>query len=250
MDPYLESPAWWPGVHARLIVAIANALENSLGMNYIVAVEKRVYQITPEDSILIGIPDAAIVQQSTQTPLKEGGTATIVRSTEAITVTLPMPEEVKEGYLEIRDVETGAVITAIEVLSPTNKRTGIGRNTYNTKRQAILGSQTHLVEIDLLRDGKGMDVVGTLPLSDYRILVSKSADRPKGWLYAFDVTQPIPVIAIPLRSGEPDMRLDLQELFNRMYEQARFGLSIDYSQPPEPPLKEEIQTWAEGLVNL
>jgi Protein of unknown function (DUF4058) len=248
MNPYLESPAWWPGVHARLIVAIANALENSLSMDYIVAVEKRVYQITPEDSILIGIPDAAIVQQSGKTPLTEGGTATMVRSTEAITVTLPMPEEVKEGYLEIRDVATGEVITTIEVLSPTNKRTGIGRNTYKAKRQAVLGSRTHLVEIDLLREGVGMDVVGALPASDYRILVSKSDDRPNGWLYAFDLTQPIPVIAIPLRSGEADIRLDMQELLNRVYEQARFGLSIDYSKPPEPPLREDLQDWATGLI--
>jgi Protein of unknown function (DUF4058) len=145
-------------------------------------------------------------------------------------------------------VATGEVITTIEVLSPTNKRTGIGRNTYKAKRQAVLGSRTHLVEIDLLRDGVGMDVVGALPASDYRILVSKSDDRPKGWLYAFDLTQPIPVIAIPLRSGEADIRLDVQELLNRVYEQARFGLSIDYSKPPEPPLREDLQDWAAGLI--
>jgi hypothetical protein len=248
MDSYLEHPARWPGVHARLIVAIANALEESLSLNYIVEVEKRVYQVTPEDAVLVGIPDASIVAQQAQIPQPEGGTATMTRTTESIAVTLPMPEEVKEGYLELRDVATGEVITVIEVLSPKNKRTGAGRNAYNTKRQAIFASQTHLVEIDLLRDGTAMDLMGIVPTTDYRILVSKSEQRPKGDLYAFSVMQSIPVTPIPLRLGEANINLDLQKILNRVYQQARYGMAIDYSIPPVPSLSEASQAWAKGLI--
>jgi hypothetical protein len=247
IDPYLEHPARWPGVHARLIVAIANALEESLSLNYIVEVKKRVYQVTPEDAVLVGIPDASIVTKQAQIPQPEGGTATIIRTTESIAVTLPMPEEVKEGYLEIRDIATGEVITVIEVLSPKNKRTGVGRNAYNAKRQAIFSSQTHLVEIDLLRDGIPMDLMSIVPTTDYRILVSQSELRPKGDLYAFSVMQSIPVTPIPLRSGEADIHLDLQEILNRVYQQARYGMAIDYSIPPVPPLLEATQAWAKQL---
>ncbi|HBL10506.1 MAG TPA: hypothetical protein DD379_03665, partial [Cyanobacteria bacterium UBA11162] len=39
-------------------------------------------------------------------------------------VTVPVPVEVNERYLEIRELATGEVITAIELLSPKNKRPG------------------------------------------------------------------------------------------------------------------------------
>ena len=64
---------------------------------------------------------------------------------------LLMPEVVRQGYLEIRDVATSEVVTVMEVLSPTNKRPGEGQRTYEAKRQTVLASPTNLVEIDLLR---------------------------------------------------------------------------------------------------
>jgi hypothetical protein len=47
------------------------------------------------------------------------------------------------------------LVTAIEVLSPTNKAQGEhGRDLYIRKQQEILGGKVHLVEIDLLRGGQ------------------------------------------------------------------------------------------------
>jgi hypothetical protein len=49
-----------------------------------------------------------------------------------------MPIERQETYLVIRDRETMRVITVIEVLSPSNKRSrGDGRHEYMMKRQEI-----------------------------------------------------------------------------------------------------------------
>ena len=46
------------------------------------------------------------------------------------------------------------VVTVIEILSPTNKVAGSrGRESYETKRQEVMRSPSHLVEIDLLRRG-------------------------------------------------------------------------------------------------
>ncbi|MEB3213342.1 MAG: DUF4058 family protein, partial [Leptolyngbyaceae bacterium] len=70
-----------------------------------------------------------------------------------------IPEEVKEAYLEVKEVATQAVITAIEILPPSNKR-GDGRQKYEQKRQQVLSSRTHLVEIDLLRDGLPLPAIG------------------------------------------------------------------------------------------
>ncbi|MFL9455650.1 MULTISPECIES: DUF4058 family protein [Nostocales] len=40
-----------------------------------------------------------------------------------------------------------ALLKIIEVLSPTNKRPGKGRNIYEQKRQEVLGSQTHFNQL-------------------------------------------------------------------------------------------------------
>ncbi len=43
MNPYLENPELWAEFHSRMIVAIADALDDCLSRDYRVAVEKRVY---------------------------------------------------------------------------------------------------------------------------------------------------------------------------------------------------------------
>lgn len=63
MDPYLENPDLWSEVHSRLIVTISDALDDQLSDRYRVAIEKRVYQTTPDDSLAIGIPDVAVIGQ-------------------------------------------------------------------------------------------------------------------------------------------------------------------------------------------
>lgn len=245
MNPYLEHPELWTEVHHRLITAIANAIEATLSLNYRVAIEKRVYSSAPEDAVLIGIPDASIVSQSrvSQVPPLETS-----RTDTSVTVMLPIPQEVREGYLEIRDIATGTVITVIEVLSPSNKRPGKGREMYERKRNAVLESATHLVEIDLLRDGMPMAMVGQGSASDYRILVSRSPQRPQAQLYGFSLQQPIPVFMLPLKPGEAEIAADLQPLLMQVYQQARYDLAIDYHQEPVPPLKEADRVWADALL--
>jgi hypothetical protein len=108
-----------------------------------------------------------------------------------IAVQVPLPEEVHETYLEIRDVQQRDLITALEILSPANKQ-GVGREFYIRKRMPVLGSLSHLVEIDLVRAGAAMPVMGSPPSSDYRILVSRSERRPEARLFPFSMRDPIP----------------------------------------------------------
>jgi Protein of unknown function (DUF4058) len=160
------------------------------------------------------------------------------------------PEEIREGYLEIRDMGTGEVITAIEVLSPTNKRAGKGREAYITKREEILSSSTHLVEIDLLREGVPMPIVENLPRSHYRILVSRSEQRPRGNLYAFNLQQPIPSITLPLRPTDVAPNLALQDLLTAIYAEARYDLAIDYQQEPIPALSGDDRSWCHETLTI
>jgi hypothetical protein len=155
--------------------------------------------------------------------------------------------ELTERFLEVRLVQTDVLVCVIEVLSPTNKRIGEGRTAYETKRQKILASATHLIEIDLLRGGL------PLPLGDssrkpYSILVSRSGDRPNAELYEFDLPDPIPCFPVPLQANDPEPVIDLQQLVNELYTRARLDLAIDYSQPVKPDLSKAETTWITGIL--
>jgi hypothetical protein len=248
MNPYLENPELWPEVHSRLIVAIADALAPHLRPKYRVAIEKRVYQVTDENSVLVGIPDVSVGRSLTKTETELSNIAVARPPVKPVTVNVPMPEEVREAYLEVREVGTGEVVTVIEVLSPKNKRSGEGRNAYERKRQQVLGSVTHLVEIDLLRGGKPMPILGNQIQASYRILVSRSNSRPKAELYPFSWQEPIPSFLLPLRKGDIEPLLDLQVLIHGVYDRAGLDLAIDYTCEPVPPLSEADGIWVDALL--
>lgn len=243
MNPFIEQPELWPEFHSRMIVAIADNLDDLLSRDYRVAVEKRVYLSQDDEQVLIGIPDVAV----TTAPSPSLGRSSSVAVAEPQTVELPTLAEFQERYLEIREGATGVVITTIELLSPKNKRTGEGRDAYLRKRQQVLSSATHFVEIDLLRGGQPLPVKGSTA-SDYRILVSRSSDRPQAQLYGFNLGQEIPAFAVPLRSREQEPLLRLQPLIHRVYDKSRFELAIDYQQKLTPQLSSQEQEWVKALL--
>lgn len=251
IDPYLEAPALWPEVHSRLIVALADAIAPSLLPHYYIAIEQRTYFSTPDDSLLIGIPDLTVLKEgnpnTTPTP-QASATATLSRPNHPQTITLPLSEEIQERYLEIRETQTGTVITALEILSPKNKRAGEGRDAYLRKRQQILSSATHLIEIDLLRAGQPMPMSGQLPPTHYRILVSRSAARPTANLYSFNLQDPIPQFAIPLKDQTDGPTVNLKPLLDGIYNRAGYAIRIDYTAMPTPPLSPEDKQWIEAIL--
>ncbi|MFH7024372.1 MAG: DUF4058 family protein [Heteroscytonema crispum UTEX LB 1556] len=248
MNPYLENPELWAEVHSRLIIAIADAIAPELRPKYRVAVEKRIYQMTDENSVLVGIPDVVVKRSLTTTQKELLNIAVASPPAKPVTVNIPIPEEVREAYLEVREVGTGEVVTAIEVLSPKNKRPGEGRKAYQSKRQQILGSLTHLVEIDLLRGGEPMPILGNQIKSDYRILVSRSESRPKAELYPFGLQEKIPAFLLPLRRGDREPLVDLQVLIHGVYDRAGFDLAVDYTCEPVPSLADDVAAWAIALL--
>ena len=244
MDPFIEQSAYWASFHSRLIVALANAIETNLSQDYYVEVEVRSYLSEGDESLLVGIPDAVVfTANAADTPdSKPWPQPTVATVPKPQKVTVPMPETIKERYLEIREVGSDRVITVIGVLSPKNKRPGQGRTSYENKRLKILSSLTHLVEIDLLRGGEPMAVIGSSKNGTYSILISRSEQRPSADLYSFGLQEAIPSFALPLDSEE-QLVIPLQEIFTQVYDQARYGSRIDYQQPLNPGLTTEEQTW-------
>lgn len=241
MNPYLEHAALWHQVCSRLIVAIANAITPQVAPKYRVSIEECIYT-SVEDGLLVGIADVAVASSQAKTPIVATATAT-----KPIPVQVPVPAEVTERFLEVRLTQSGNIVCVIEVLSPKNKRAGTGRETYQTKRQKILQSQTNLIEIDLLRVGEPMPLLATIE-APYRILVSRGHSRPAADLYAFGLTEPLPTIPIPLLKDDTEPVVELQTVLNEIYIQARLDLSIDYAQPLKPSLSEAENIWIQSIL--
>ncbi|MBD2448560.1 DUF4058 family protein [Nostoc sp. FACHB-152] len=246
MNPYLELPSLWHEFHSRLIVAISDALTPYLQPKYYVAVETRTYLDDEDTQLLVGIPDAVVLSASNSPVAQPTTTATQTRPKQ---IRLPMQVEVKERYLEVREVGTHQVITVIEVLSPKNKRKGEGRTAYEKKRQRVLGSLSHLVEIDLLRENTPMPMIGVEETSDYRIIVSRATTRPMADLYEFQLREPIPNFSLPLKSDDPELAVDLQTILLGVYDRGSYQFRIDYHQPvPPPKLSAADQQWIDELL--
>jgi Protein of unknown function (DUF4058) len=226
MNPYLEAPGLWSEVHSWLIVELARMLNQRIIPKYRAAVEKRVYE--------------------------ESLTATL---SQPILLALPEAETTIERYLEVREVATGEVVTVVEILSPKNKRfsmgeaapTGEGRDQYLNKRQKVLGSQSHLVEIDLLRGGEALPMQDA-GRSDYRVLVSRVEQRPIAELYPFNLRDRLPCFGLPLKAGDESVPIDLNVLMQMVYESAALDLAIDYGQQPTPGLSQDDFDWVQKMV--
>lgn len=249
MNPYLEEPSLWEEIHTQLIVAIAYAIAPQLSASYRVAIEHRTYTTVTPQPRRTNIPDVAVMGTLPRTI----GEAALAYAPEPQVVALPQVEERKERFLEIRKRGTGGageeVITAIEILSPSNKLHKEGRALYTAKRNRVLASETHFIEIDLLRAGRPMAFASPPPrLGDYRILVSRAQDRPNAELYAFSVRDPIPRTPIPLQPGDDEPIVDVAALLHKIYDLMNYDNWIDYTSPPQPQLRDADAVWCVDLL--
>jgi hypothetical protein len=244
MDPYLEHPALWPDFHDSLIAAVRDAMSPVVAPRYFIGLERRAYRLKPDDIVFIGRPDIAVL---TRSPERDSGTRP-EPGTAVLEVDVPLSDEVDETFLEVHEVLTGKIVTVLEILSPANKLHAEGRKGYEEKRDRVLATRTNLVEVDLLRAGEPMPVIGAPIESDYRILVSRGDRRPRSRLYAFGLRQPIPRFPLPLLPGDSDPTVDLNSILHGLYDRARFDLRLDYARPAVPPLAEKDGAWARELI--
>jgi hypothetical protein len=260
MDPYLESPDWFPGLHGSLITFMKGALQRSLPGSYYADSNQRVwleYTRRPME------PDVEIVHSASKRRKRSGsGLALLAEPREGgpLVVTVETIEHgpFKQSYLEIRRRRGKEIqiVTSIEVLSPSNKKTGNpAHEKFVEKQRKTLESETHLVEIDLLRGGTHTlavprDLVkaqaGTF---DYLISIHRF-DRPKDFLvYPVALSQRLPKIDIPLLPGDLDVPLDLQTVFDQSYDFGPYQKEIAYGKDPiVPRLTPEQAEWAAPLL--
>ncbi len=152
------------------------------------------------------------------------------------------------SFLKIRDRDSNELVTVIELLSPSNKYAGPDREQYLAKARQLQRSWVHFVEIDLLRGGPRMPWLD-MPACDYCVVVSRVEQRPKAGFWPIRLRDRLPIIPIPLRGGDADARLDLQEVLHRIYDAAGYAYYV-YQGPPEPLLSAADAAWAAALLSV
>lgn len=244
MDPYLEGPLWTT-VHSNLIEEIARQLAPKLRPRYLALTNERILVATPDPIEMAykpRIPDVGIYPHQ-----PGGGSDTAAAIAAPLVLNALVPESMTQTFIEIRDVQDRRLVSAIEVLSPTNKR-GDGLAEYRRKRQEYLSGDAHLMEIDFLRVGERFPVAGTLPSVPYFVFLSRSNTRSCVHVWPISLEQPLPMVPVPLLGGDPDVPLDLQAALQTVYELFGYDEAVDHSGPPVVPLGPEQAAWAEDRM--
>lgn len=221
MDPYLEAPGIWPDFRSGLVARLRADLNRVLPAPYYARLETRsVANMAASDG------------------------------------------DTRHSFLEIRDPSRGhQLVTLIEIVSPSNKRPGADRRAYLQKQREVLDSNANLIELDLLRSGDRLlpypdldEAVGRLDHApDYLVLVNRSWKRVGASmdydLFPFRFGETLPRIQVPLREGQEEVLLDLQQALNRAYDAGPYRRgAVNYAEPPLPPLRDEDAARAEVIL--
>ncbi len=249
MDPWLESPTLWPNFHNSLIAQLRNALSPQLRPAYFVGIEERAYIVRESDpQHQLMIADLQISRRDQQAEREPEFGSTAVAVAEPVVIPTLLDSTIREPFLSIRSLQNQEVVTVIEVLSPSNKTPGAGQRSYDRKRNIVMRSEVHLVELDLLRgEGSFLPPIRT-KRSHYTVHVSRATVRPDGSVWPITMQQRLPVIPIPLRPEHADAQLDLQAVFSEVYERAGYDLVLNYRKPPSVVLLTEDDAWADGRL--
>ena len=258
MDPWLECPSHYPDLHNRLSNAISAILNKTLPAPFFTALSTRVYM---EQSNRNLEPDVYILKprDSWRESSPGGGVATMpaLISEFVEMVDRPWPsDEITEMAVDIFTTdEENKLITSIELLSPANKVPGTtGRGFYMTKQYEMKAHGVNLIEIDLLRTGVHTTNVEpdvfrkTVGRYDYHISCWRADKANVSFGLPIQLTERLPVIRIPLIPNVTDATLDLQQAFDRAYDEAAFDRRVRYDRPCDPPLSAEQQAWAERVL--
>lgn len=248
MNPYLEG-ALWSDVHHELASAIRQLIAPQISPKYITRIETYTVKDTAaEEEIGILYSDVALLlkEKTNQKNLSsKENTLTATPPTLSIPTTQPFLE-VNIPVIEIRDQMGQKLITAIEILSPANKR-GEGLQKYRSKREELISSQVNFLEIDLLRRGTRPFTHPLVPRSAYMISLVRGGEA-KTQIWSIGIRDSLPILPIPLQKEDADVLLYLGEALTLCFERGLYHLSIAYEEmPPPPAIEAEEWEWMKTL---
>ena len=253
MDPYVERGDLWLELHNRLMVYACDALQPALPKGYVARLELRVYFERHDEEPApapVRVPDLEVVRTGAAASREQTGEPAPPFQGYWVEAA---PVEHRELYITLRTMPGGELVTAVELLSPTNKRPGEGRAQYLQKQREFRAAGVNLVEVDLLRGGLHTVAVEEHRLSFYRpyeyLYCVYRASRPMGYeVLPWRLRAPLPRLPIPLGRRVPEVAIDLQELFQRAYDNAAMAELVDYRRDTDPPLGGTDAAWADELL--
>ncbi len=247
MDPWLEREGIFPNLHDTFIHYIRDALNEQLPGEYRATFTNRVWI----DDVQRRDPDVSVF--GPDDPAAAGGTA--LASLSGLVLHEVEVDPWKEAYLEIVSQDGERLVTAVEVLSRSNKRAGSnGHEAYQLKQEECRRGGVNLVEIDLLRGGAHTTMADREVLRrqhrgyDYHVCVTVARPVRRFFVAAWKLADRLPAFEIPLDPGVKPVMIDLQPMLDAAYDRGRYAMAAKYHQPPDPPLTPEQQAWAEGIL--
>jgi hypothetical protein len=161
----------------------------------------------------------------------------------------PIEEEVPILSVEVRDIAERRLVTVIEILSPVNKQ-GEGGRDYLNRRIELLKTNTHLLEIDLLRRGLRLRFDADPPQAHYYVYLSRVQDRPYTDIWPVQLSERLPTVPVPLLPPDGDVLLNLQAAVDACFELVGYEQLLDYSNPPPPPpLSNAELAWVDQMLH-
>ncbi|MFM9963770.1 MAG: DUF4058 family protein [Planctomycetaceae bacterium] len=255
MDPYLEPQPFWGDFAPSLLASIRNQLRGRLFPDYDVRIEEYLLVSNDDEPLHRVAPDVSI---STPHWWSNGGEVAHVSAgvgvaeITSVEVDYPEKEPLTQRHLNVIHRPTERVVTVMELLSPSNKVANqSGPGGYLQKRAELLASNSHLIEIDLLRGGQRLPMGGKLPPGDYFVYIGRVGRKWRAQVIAWPLRARLPKIPIPLLPEDPEAELDLDAAFEAAYEPAYYSRTLPYREPLKPPLRESDVAWAaERLATL
>lgn len=247
MDPYLEGD-YWTEFHTTLAGEIRRQLLPQLRPKYVALLEKRYVLYSPVLGIFdreprslrpdVGIAEKQVREAAAAYAMRQAPTAPTMETKSLLREEYPITSVV------IRDVHEQRLVTIIEILSPANK-VGEGRRDYMQRREDILHTPTHLIELDLLRRGGRIPLEEMPPLAPYYAYLSHREKRPQTQVWAIQLADVLPVLPVPLLPPDEDVRLDVQTAVAACFALVGYDTLLDYrNPPPPPPLSPEEAAWS------
>lgn len=252
MDPWLEQH--WGDVRTRLVTYCSDRLQGGLPRDLRARVEERLSLEWEGEQVREVVSDVRVVEFPREGSVRVGA-ASMLQPSPVLRIG-PRDEQATDRLIEIRDHGTdGRLVTVIEIYNVLVKGVGRALQSLQRKRQELRSARVNLIEIDLLRGGRRIEPIPRAELRkdyDTPYLVTACRETGAGSRYEYEIYRVpledrLPVIAVPLRRGDPDALLDLQAVLNDAYDRGGYDI-IDYRKPPKPPLEGAAAEWADQLL--
>ncbi|MEM6377372.1 MAG: DUF4058 family protein, partial [Bacteroidota bacterium] len=172
--------------------------------SYSIAVERGLSMATQSGETKRYRPDARIDQVESPEPSYSD---TIIVQPPSFAIDIPSQPQ---RYIAIRDNERNLIAT-IEILSPANK-IGDGYEDFRLKQEHLAQQGIHLVEIDLLTQGKRRWQNEQVDQAAYITTVLRASSEIAN-VWATASGEALPTIPIPLLHPDADVALPIERIF-------------------------------------